>query len=152
MSRSSFTIPLSCHHLWTHALPSLRASISSSCNVLHPGSLFRVIACLVNTFMDSTVSDTRWKHAYLLPMQSAQINTPSMSIKTIGNVWLLHAGKHKFSTCKNIICLFSAEQTDYGNPTSPVMMESYLSDILYVTQFPVSRLWHMTYLEGVTVS
>lgn len=81
MSRSSFTIPLSCHHLWTHALPSPHASISSSYNVLHPGSLFIVTACLVNTFMDSTVSDTRRKHAYSLPMQSAWIHTPSTSIK-----------------------------------------------------------------------
>ncbi len=41
---------------------SLAPSISPGCGVLHPGSVFRVITCLVNSFMDSTLSVTHTGH------------------------------------------------------------------------------------------
>lgn len=50
--------PPSFPHTISELLSSLlSASISSGRGVLHPGSLFRLITCLVNTFIDSTVSD-----------------------------------------------------------------------------------------------
>lgn len=39
---------------------SLFPSISPGCGVLHPGSVFRVITRLVNSFMDSTLSVTHY--------------------------------------------------------------------------------------------
>lgn len=77
-------------------LRSLHSSITSGCSVLHPGSLFRVITCLVNTFTDSNVSDARWTHVCSYPKQS-----PHMHIKTIGKVQLWYAGAYKLSTRRN---------------------------------------------------
>lgn len=59
------------------SLPSLLLSSGPGCGVLHPGSVFRVITRLVNSFMDSTLSVT---HAGRMPARCQCIQftyTPS---------------------------------------------------------------------------
>lgn len=52
------SIPLSFHQLWAPLSPHFLPSVGPGFGVLHPGSVFRVITRLVNSFMDSTLSVT----------------------------------------------------------------------------------------------